>query len=120
MDAGRDEDATAWLSYTWSKYPETLWRIESARLRATLYQRADQLETAVDYLQTITEYHRMAEMRNTENLANFTALLAQWQIKAKRIDAAKISLHNLKTLAPTHPAIEMLKEQLSVTIDRTK
>lgn len=120
MDASRDADAVTMLSYTWSEYPETPWRIESARLRAALYERADQLDLAVDYLQTITQYHSLAETRNTEILANFTALLAQWQVKANRLDAANISLHNLKTLAPTHPAIEVLKDQLSVTFDRTQ
>jgi tetratricopeptide (TPR) repeat protein len=112
MDADRDEDAVTMLSYTWSEFADAPWRIESARLRAKLYQRADQLENAVNYLQTITEWHRVAEARDNETLANFTALLADWQIKAARIDDARISLHNLKTLAPEHPAIGELTARL--------
>lgn len=111
-DAGRDEDAVTMLGYTWSEFPDTPWRIESARLRARLYERANQLDTAVDYLQNITEWHRISEDPNPQTLANFTALLADWQIKANRIDAAKISLHNLQVLAPEHPAIEPLKARL--------
>lgn len=112
MDADRDAEAQTMLSYTWSEYPEALWRIESSRLRAKLYERAGELDKAVNYIQGITEYHRMAETRNDENLAQFTALLAEWQIKAKRIEDAKISLHNLKTLAPKHPAIAELTAKL--------
>jgi tetratricopeptide (TPR) repeat protein len=112
MDAERDEDAVTMLSYTWSEFPDTPWRIESARLRAKLFDRADQLDKAVDHLQNITEWHRINEDRNNETLANFTALLADWQIKAKRTEAAKISLHNLQTLAPDHPAIDGLKAKL--------
>lgn len=113
LEAGRDVDAETMLSYTWSEYPETLWRIESSRLKAKLYERASKLDAAVDYLQTITESHRMAETRDDETLAQFTALLADWQIKADRIDDAKVSLHNLKTLAPKHPAIAELKAKLN-------
>lgn len=112
MDAGRDQDATAMLAYTWSQFPDSPWRIESARLRAKLYERDNQLDKAVDNLQAITEYHRMSETRDNQTLANFTALLAHWQIKANRIDAARISLHNLQTLAPNHPAINEIKVQL--------
>lgn len=112
MDADRDDDAVTMLSYTWSQFANTPWRIESARLRAKLYERANQLDAAVDYLQSITEWHRLAEDRNNETLANFTGLLADWQIKANRTDAARISLHNLKTLMPTHPAIDELQAKM--------
>lgn len=112
MDADRDQDAVTMLSYTWSQYPDAPWRIESARLRAKLYERADQLDTAVDYLQSITEWHRLSEGRDNQTLASFTALLAQWQVKAQRIDDANISLHNLQTLAPNHPAIDELKANM--------
>ncbi|MFK7787890.1 MAG: tetratricopeptide repeat protein [Phycisphaeraceae bacterium] len=112
MDADRDQDATTMLGYTWSQYPDAPWRIESARLRAKLYERADQLDAATDYLQSITEWHRLSEERDNETLANFTALLTQWQIKANRTDDAQISLHNLQTLAPGHPAIDGLKAKL--------
>ncbi len=112
MDADRDNDAITMLGYTWSEFPAALWRIESARLRAKLYERAGQLDAAVDYLQSITEAHRLSEQRKDETLADFTALLANWQVKAKRTDAAKVSLHNLQTLAPEHPAIEALRAKL--------
>lgn len=111
-DAGRDEDAVTMLGYTWSEFPDSPWRIESARLRARLYERANQLDTAVDYLQNITEWHRISEDSNPQTLANFTALLADWQIKANRTDAAKVSLHNLQIHDPEHPAIEPLKARL--------
>ena len=120
MDADRDEDAVTMLSYTWSEFPEAVWRIESARLRAKLFERAGQLDNAVNHLQTIAEYHRMSEVRSNEALANFTALLADWQVKAGRVEDAKVSLHNLQTLAPEHPAIGKLKEKLSVTFHRTQ
>lgn len=112
MTAGRDEDAVTMLSFTWSQFPNTPWRIESARLRATLYERANELDTAVDYLQTLTEWHRLTETRDNKTLASFTALLARWQIKANRTDDARISLHNLEALAPKHPAIDELKAKM--------
>lgn len=112
MVADRDEDAVTMLNYTWSQFADSPWRIESARLRAKLYERAGQIDTAVDYLQSIAEWHRLAEQRNNETIANFTALLADWQIKANRRDAANISLHNLQILMPSHPAIAELKAKL--------
>jgi tetratricopeptide (TPR) repeat protein len=112
MDAGRDEDAVTMLGYTWSEFADAPWRIESARLRAKLYERANKIDNAANYVQTITEYHRMSETRDKETLANFTALLADWQLKAGRTEDAKISLHNLQTLAPEHPAIDGLKARL--------
>jgi tetratricopeptide (TPR) repeat protein len=112
MDADQDQDAVTWLGYTWSEFADSPWRIESARLRAKLYERADQLDTAVDYLQSITEWHRLDEGRTDEVLAEFTALLATWQVKAKRYDDARISLYNLETLAPDHPAINDLRTAL--------
>lgn len=120
MQAGRDQDAVTMLGFTWDQFPQTPWRIESARLRATLYERANQLDAAVDYLQSVTEWHRFDQTRDNKTLASFTALLAQWQIKAKRIDDANVSLHNLKILAPEYPMIKVLKEQMSVTVDRTQ
>ncbi|MEM6258071.1 MAG: tetratricopeptide repeat protein [Planctomycetota bacterium] len=119
MDAGRDQDAVTMLNYTWSEFADTPWRIESARLRARLYERADQLDKAVDHLQAITEWHRINENRNEETIAEFTALLASWQIKAGRIDDARVSLFNLQALVPGHPAIDGLKEQLTVKTERT-
>lgn len=112
MDAGRDDDAVTMLKYTWSQFADAPWRIESARLRARLYERDDQLDAAVDYLQSVTEWHRLSETRDNETLANFTALLADWQIKANRTQDAQVSLHNLRTLMPDHPAIEELKPRL--------
>lgn len=112
MDAGRDEDAVTILSYTWSEYADAVTRIESARLRARLYERAGELNTAVDHIQSVTELQRLSETRNNETLANFTALLADWQIKAKRTSDARVSLHNLQTLMPDHPAISELKMRL--------
>lgn len=112
MDAKRDDDAVTMLNYTWSQFPDSLWRIESARLRARLYERAGQTDRAVDYLQSIVEWHRLSETRDPGLLADFTALLADWQIKARRIDAAKVSLHNLQTLMPQHPAIKQLQSKL--------
>ena len=112
MDANRDQDAVTMLGYTWSQFASAPWRIESARLRAKLHERNGQLDKAVDYIQAITEYHSQAEARDQETLANFTALLTQWQIKAGRLEAAKVSLHNLQTIMPTHPAIDELKTEL--------
>gem|GEM_PF-2392735 len=112
MDAGRDEDAVTMLGHTWSQHPAALWRIESARLRAKLYERAQQLDKAVDYVQSVCEWHRLAEESDNLVLADFTALLADWQIKAQRYDAARVSLHNLVTLFPKHPRIDALKERL--------
>ncbi|MEM6505045.1 MAG: tetratricopeptide repeat protein [Planctomycetota bacterium] len=119
MDADRDQDAVTMLNYTWSEFADTPWRIESARLRARLYERAGQLDKAVDHLQAITEWHRINENRNEETIAEFTALLAGWQIKAGRIDDARVSLFNLQALVPGHPAIDGLKEQLTVKTERT-
>lgn len=112
MDAGRDDDAVTMLAHTWSQHPAALWRIESARLRAKLYERAGEMDKAVDYVQSICERHRLAEERDDMVLADFTALLADWQVKTQRYDAARVSLHNLETLMPTHPRIEGLKELL--------
>lgn len=112
MDAGQDKDAVTMLEYTWSEFSETLWRIESARLRAKLYERDNQLDAAVNHVQSATEMQRVSETRDNETLANFTALLADWQIKANRTEDARISLHNLRTLKPDHPAIEGLKAKL--------
>lgn len=112
MDAGQDEDAVTMLEYTWSQFPDALWRIESARLRARLYERAGQLDTAVDYLQTVVEVNRQSEKRHAYTLADFTALLAKWQIKAGRTEAAKVSLHNLQVILSKHPAIDELKSLL--------
>ena len=112
MEAGRDDDAVTMLKYTWSEYADSPWRIESARLRARLYERGNRLDAAVDYLQSVTEWHRLSERRDNETLASFTALLADWQIKAQRTEDAQVSLHNLRTLKPDHPAIEQLKARL--------
>lgn len=112
MDADRDVDAVTMLNYTWSEFADAPWRIESVRLRAKLYERDGKVDAATDYIQSITEWHRLEGSRNNETLANFTALLADWQIKAKRLDAASVSLHNLQTLMPTHPAIDELKAKL--------
>ena len=112
MHAGRDDDAVTMLNYTWSQHPEAPWRIESARLRAKLYDRAGHTDKGADHIQSVTEWHRLAEQQDASNLADFTALLADWQIKAKRYDAARVSLHNLQTLLPNHPKIESLKQAL--------
>ncbi|MEM9348061.1 MAG: tetratricopeptide repeat protein [Planctomycetota bacterium] len=111
-DSDRDEDAVTMLNYTWSEFADAPWRIESARLRARLYERANQLGKAVDHLQGVTEWHRISENRNEETIAEFTALLADWQIKAGRIEDARVSLYNLQALVPGHPAINGLKKKL--------
>ncbi|MGB0768926.1 MAG: tetratricopeptide repeat protein [Phycisphaeraceae bacterium] len=112
IDADRDDDAVTMLGYTWSEHPRALWRIESASLRARLYKRAGELDKAADHIQSVTEWHRMADDRDEAVLADFTALLADWQIQANRIDAARISLHNLQTLAPEHPDIAPIQAKL--------
>lgn len=113
MDAGEDADALEMLAvYTWAESPDAQWRIESARLRAKLYERAGQLDKAVNHIALVCDYHQRDPDRRDEQVADFYALLAEWQIKAGQTEAARISLHNLQTLMPEHPQINVLRQKL--------
>lgn len=112
MDAGQDDDAVTMLSHTWTAYPDARWRIESARLRARLYEQASELDKAVNHIATVCDYHQRDTGRMDRAVSNFVALLARWQIKAGQTEPASISLHNLQTLAPDHPELPELRKQL--------
>ncbi len=112
MDNRQDDEAVIQLEYTWGAFPGSRWRIESARLRARLYERADKLDEAVNHLAEVYGYHQIAPDRIDREVADFVALLAEWQIKAGQANEARISIDNLKTLAPDHPGIESLLEAL--------
>jgi len=112
MDLGRDDDALTMLTHTWQTYPDSQGRIESARLRAKLYERAGQLDKAVNHIALICDMHFNELERQDLVLADFFALLAEWQIKAGQKDQAKIALANLETLMPQHPKAASLKKQL--------
>ena len=113
MDAGQDTDAVTMLSHTWIAYPDARWRIESARLRARLYERASEMDKAVNHIAMVCDYHQRNPGRVNRVVSNFFALLARWQIKAGQTEPAGISLHNLETLAPDHPELPELRKQLN-------
>lgn len=111
-DADRPDDALAMLTHTWQTYPDSQRRIESARLRARLYEQAQELGKAVNHIAYVTDTHQRDPDRKDATLADFYALLAAWQIKAKQTDAARIAVQNLATLAPEHPALVKLRSDL--------
>lgn len=112
MDAGRDDDAAAWLIHTWNTFPPSLYRIESARLRTKLYEEAGELDKAVNHATLVCDYHQRQPTRKNDEVAEFVALLARWQIKTHRTGAARISVDNLATLSPDHPQLEELRAAL--------
>ena len=113
LDERRPNDALLMLTTTWQQYNEATLRIESARLRARLYELKGELDQAVNHIAYVCQTHQTDPDRQDEMLADFYALLAEWQIKAGQKDAAKTSLQNLKTLEPEHPAIADLEASLS-------
>lgn len=113
LDAGKDEDAKTVLVYAWQAYPQSQKRIESARLRARLYERADELTRAVNHIALVCDTHQRDPERKDHELAELYALLAEWQIKDGQKDAARTSIHNLETVAPLHPVIKTLRDQLN-------
>jgi predicted Zn-dependent protease len=112
MDAGRDDEAATMLAYAWSQEPEAQWRIESARLRATLFERAGEMDKAVNHVKLVCDMVQLSEDRRDDTLANLYALLARWQIKAGRTDAARLALDNARTLWPDQPQLDALRAQL--------
>lgn len=113
MDADRDRDALVMLAQTWQDQPASQLRVESAELRALLYERADQLDQAVNHIAYVCNAYQAEADRDDRQGAALYALLAKWQIKAGRYDHARISIDNLQTLAPNHPRIEPLRSQLA-------
>lgn len=111
-DASRDDDALTMLNETRRAFPKSLWRIESARLRARLHEKAGELPEAIRYVQSVYGFLMVDEQRDDAVLADFAALLADLQIKAGQLDAARISLHNLEALAPHHPQIDTLRNRM--------
>ena len=103
MDAGRSDDALAVLTSLSNQNANAAMRIESAQLRARLYEQADDLERAVNHIATVCQLYQMQPDRKDDQLADFYALLARWQIKAGRYDAARTSIANLNMLQPEHP-----------------
>lgn len=112
MNADADEDAATMLAYAWSRDPDAQWRIESARLRATLYERAGEMDKAVNHVALVCDLVQLSEDRRDDALANLYALLARWQIKAGQPDAARVALDNARTLWPDQPQLEELRAQL--------
>lgn len=113
MDAGDHEQALTMLTHTWQLYPTSPQRIESAELRATLYEYAGDLARAVNHIAYVCETYQNNPQRIDDQLADYYALLATWQLKAGQLDAATTSVHNISTLVPTHPKLAELQQKLN-------
>lgn len=113
MDCGSDADAVTMLTHTWQTLPDSQWRLESARLRAKLYERAGELGKAVNHVTLVCDWHQNAPERRDRVVADYVALLAEWQLKAGQADAARTTLFNLETLEPEHPRLNELKMKLN-------
>lgn len=111
-DAGQPEQAVAMLIFAWDQEPDAQWRIESARLRAALHEQAGELEKAVRHVAFVCDYHQRDPDRRDRIVAEYVALLAEWQIKAGLKNQAMISLDNLATLAPEHARLPELRAKL--------
>lgn len=115
MDRGQADDALAVLLSVAQSNRDAALRIESARLRARLYEQSGDLEKAVNHIATVCQLYQLKANRKDEQLGLFYALLAEWQIKAGRQDAARISIENLKTLLPDHPQLSSLQQTIATT-----
>jgi len=111
-DAGQDEQAITTLVTTARNYRNADLRIEAVRLRARLYERAGNVGSAVEYINTILELRELANNDTDAELAEFYALLAQWQIHAGQNIQALNTLDVLRGLSPDHPQLEVLRAQL--------
>lgn len=112
LDAGQPDHALAVLNDTARRDPDAALRIESTRLRAKLYEQAGDPERAVNHVASVCQLYQMQADRREDKLAALYALLAQYQIKAGRYDAASTSIANLETLTPKDPAIAPLRQAL--------
>lgn len=112
LDADQPDNALAMLTTTWQQFDDAQERIESARLRAALYERADQTDKAVTHIAYVCDLHQRDPDRKDPVLAEFYALLAKWQLKAGQTQNARTSISNLRTLAPDHPDLAELKQEL--------